>query len=175
MILDGTSKGARTVWVMKSDDDGAAWSKPVEITKDVKKSDWTWYATGPGVGIQLKSGRLVIPCDNYVAGSKVRQSHVIYSDDGGKTWKLGGVVGPQCNESQIVELRDGSLLLNMRGYRREQSPARRPQQGWRRDVLETRRGSATPSSRFARRASCATPVNAAASCSRTRPAANAGR
>jgi sialidase-1 len=62
----------------------------------VKKSGWTWYATGPGVGIQLRSGRLVVPCDNQVAGSKVQQSHIIYSDDGGKTWKLGGVVGPQC-------------------------------------------------------------------------------
>jgi sialidase-1 len=117
MIVNGTSQGTRTVWVSKSEDDGATWSKPVEITKEVKKPDWTWYATGPGVGIALKSGRLVVPCDNEVAGSKVRQSHVIFSDDGGKTWKLGGVVGPQCNESQIVELNDGSLLLNMRSYR----------------------------------------------------------
>ena len=51
----------------------------------MKKPDWTWYATGPGVGIQLKSGRLVIPCDNKSDGGKVRESHVIYSDDGGKT------------------------------------------------------------------------------------------
>jgi sialidase-1 len=116
MILDGKSKGTRTVYVCHSNDDGRSWSKPVEITRDVKKPNWTWVATGPGVGIQLKSGRLVIPCDNYVARSKVRQSHVILSDDGGKTWKLGGVVGPQCNESQVVERADGSLLLNMRGY-----------------------------------------------------------
>jgi sialidase-1 len=116
-IVNGTSKGTRTVWVTKSDDDGVTWSKPVEITKDVKKSSWTWYATGPGVGIALKSGRLVVPCDNQVAGSQVRQAHVLVSDDSGKTWKLGGVVGPQCNESQVVELRDGSLLLNCRSYR----------------------------------------------------------
>jgi len=116
-ILDGTSKGTRTVWVTKSDDDGVTWAKPVEITRDVKKPDWTWYATGPGVGIQTTCGRLVVPCDNYVKGSKERQAHVIVSDDGGKSWKLGGVVGPDCNESQVVELADGSLLLNMRSYR----------------------------------------------------------
>ncbi|HYT94500.1 MAG TPA: sialidase family protein [Gemmataceae bacterium] len=115
-IVAGTSKGARTVWVTKSVDDGASWSKPVEITRDVKRADWTWYATGPGVGIQLKSGRLVIPCDNKVAGTKARQAHVIYSDDSGATWKLGGVVGPDCNESQVVELADGALLLNIRSY-----------------------------------------------------------
>jgi sialidase-1 len=116
-IVNGTSQGTRTVWVTKSDDEGATWARPVEITKAVKKPDWTWYATGPGVGIQLKNGRLVVPCDNQVAGSKTQQAHVILSDDGGKTWKLGGVVGPRCNESQIVELSDGRLLLNMRSYR----------------------------------------------------------
>lgn len=115
-IVDGTSQGTRTVWVCKSTDDGATWSKPVEITKDVKAKEWTWYATGPGVGIQLKSGRLVIPCDHKVAGTKARQSHVIYSDDRGATWKLGGGVGPNCNECQAVERTDGSLLLNMRSY-----------------------------------------------------------
>jgi sialidase-1 len=115
-LVTGKSKGARTVWVTKSSDDGATWSKPVDITKDVKRADWTWYATGPGIGIQLKSGRLVIPCDNKVAGTQARQAHVIYSDDSGATWKLGGVVGPGCNESQVVELANGSLLLNIRSY-----------------------------------------------------------
>ena len=115
-IVDGTSKGSRTVWVSKSADDGLTWDKPVEITKNIKQPDWTWYATGPGVGIQTKSGRLVIPCDNKVLKTKARQSHVIYSDDRGTTWKLGGVVGPNCNESQIAELPSGELVLNMRSY-----------------------------------------------------------
>jgi sialidase-1 len=115
-IVDGTSKGSRTVWITKSTDDGETWSKPAEITADTKHKDWTWYATGPGVGIQLKSGRLLIPCDNKVARTKARQSHVIYSDDHGKIWKLGGVLGPNCNESQAVELSDGSVLMNMRSY-----------------------------------------------------------
>jgi sialidase-1 len=116
-IVSGTSQGARTVWVTRSEDDGQTWAKPTEITQDVKKPGWTWYATGPGVGIQLKSGRLLIPCDNKSEGGKVRESHVIYSDDGGQSWKIGGVVGPHCNESQAVELADGSVMLNMRTYR----------------------------------------------------------
>jgi sialidase-1 len=69
-IIDGTSKGSRTVWVSKSTDDGQTWAKPVEITQSVKQPDWTWYATGPGVGIQTKSGRLVIPCDNKCSTAK---------------------------------------------------------------------------------------------------------
>jgi sialidase-1 len=119
-IVAGTSKGTRTVWVARSDDDGATWSKPVEITAAVKKPDWAWYATGPGVGIQLTGGRLVVPCDHKVAKTRAEMSHVILSDDGGKTWRIGGVVGPRCNESQVVQRADGSLLLNMRGDRGRQ-------------------------------------------------------
>ncbi|VTU00362.1 sialidase : Glycosyl hydrolase BNR repeat-containing protein OS=Niastella koreensis (strain DSM 17620 / KACC 11465 / GR20-10) GN=Niako_0563 PE=4 SV=1: BNR_2 [Gemmataceae bacterium] len=115
-IVSGKSKAGRTVWVSTSTDDGETWSKPAEITKGVTKPGWTWYATGPGVGIQLKSGRLLVPCDSKSEGGKVRESHVIYSDDGGKAWKLGGVAGPDCNESQAVELADGSVMLNMRTY-----------------------------------------------------------
>lgn len=115
-IVDGTSQGSRTCWVSRSTDDGRTWLPPVEITRDVKRSDWTWYATGPGTGIQLRNGRLLIPCDHKVAVTKARQSHVIYSDDHGASWKIGGVVGPNCNESQAVELEDGSVMLNIRSY-----------------------------------------------------------
>jgi sialidase-1 len=115
-IEEGTSKGTRTVWRMQSTDDGATWSRPVEITAATKDPKWTWYATGPGCGIQLKTGRLLIPCDHRVAGTRAMRSHVIYSDDHGATWKLGGVLGDRTNECQVVERRDGSLLLNMRSY-----------------------------------------------------------
>jgi sialidase-1 len=46
----------------------------------------------------------------------VLRSHIIYSDDHGATWKLGGVLGENTNECQVIERQDGSLLLNMRSY-----------------------------------------------------------
>ena len=116
-IAAGTSRGTRTVWVSKSTDDGATWSRPTEITQDVRRPGWTWYATGPGVGIQLRTGRLLVPCDHMVAGSKAQFSHVLYSDDGGKSWHVGGEVGPGCDECQAAELADGTVLLNIRSYR----------------------------------------------------------
>lgn len=118
-IIDGTSRGTRTVWAAKSTDDGKSWAEPVEITAATKLKDWTWYATGPGAGIQLASGRLVIPCDHIEAATKKYYSHVIYSDDNGATWRLGGrTPADKVNECEVVELADGRLLLNMRNYDR---------------------------------------------------------
>jgi sialidase-1 len=103
------------VFITKSTDDGLIWDKPVEITQQVKKPEWRWYATGPGHGIQLQSGRLVIPCD--CRDKKQYYSLVFDSDDRGQTWKLGGVTGAAMNECELVELIDKSLLLSMRNYR----------------------------------------------------------
>jgi len=118
-LHDGTSKDTRRVYVCSSEDDGRTWTKPVEITAGTKKKDWWWYATGPGVGIQLHrgphKGRLVIPCDH--TDKKGHASHIIYSDDQGKNWQLGGSVYGGCNECQVVELADGTLMLNVRMQR----------------------------------------------------------
>jgi sialidase-1 len=118
-IIAGISKDTRRVFVLSSNDDGKNWSPAKEITATVKKKEWTWYATGPGKGIQLskgkKAGRLVIPCNHVRATTKQNYSHVIYSDDVGDTWKLGGITRQDSvNESTVAELSDGRLMLNMR-------------------------------------------------------------
>jgi len=118
MIIAG--EAPRTVWVTRSDDDGVTWAEPKEITGDVKKPSWTWYATGPCHGIQLDNGRLMIPCD-HVAGTnrnypESAYSHVIYSDDHGESWKIGGITQPGTNESVIVQTADGALYFNCRNY-----------------------------------------------------------
>ena len=110
------SVGERTVWITRSTDDGATWSKPQEITTDVKKPEWSWYATGPGNGIQMRSGRLLIACDHTLRANKERHSHLIYSDDQGATWKIEAIAADMTNESAIAEAKDGSLVFNMRSY-----------------------------------------------------------
>lgn len=129
-IIHKRGKGTRTPWVMYSSDGGRSWSEPRELTSSLKEPDWGWYATGPGIGIQIKrgphAGRLVIPAVHSYddpAGA-VRKgpynygSHAIYSDDHGATWKLGGLIRPKVNECQVVELADepGRLQMNMRSY-----------------------------------------------------------
>ncbi len=110
------------VFITRSTDDGRSWAKPVEITEQVKKPQWGWYATGPGHGIQLSSGRLLFPCDcgdskGWGQWDKKGRSLVFFSDDGGRTWELGGVTAPGMNECEAVELADGKVLLSMRQYR----------------------------------------------------------
>lgn len=122
-IIALTSKNTRRVFVCSSDNDGETWSSPTEITNSTKQENWTWYATGPCHGIQLKheenKGRLVVPCDHIEANTKKYYSHIIYSDDHGKTWKLGGTTPQdQVNECTVAELPDGKLVLNMRNYDR---------------------------------------------------------
>ncbi|MFA6449662.1 MAG: sialidase family protein [bacterium] len=102
------------VLVTRSEDDGATWSAPADITKDVTPAGWDWYAMGPGHAIQLRSGRLLVPCDH--KEKNVQYSHVIFSDDGGKTWKPGGSLPKQTDEATAVELEDGSVMINMRNY-----------------------------------------------------------
>ena len=126
-------RAPRTVWVTHSIDDGETWSESKEITSDVKAPSWTWYATGPCHGIQLRSGRLVIPCDHVVGNSRdyaqFGHSHIVYSDDHGKSWRIGGVAQAGTNESVIVETVDGRLYFNCRNY----SGAQRRAYAWSRD------------------------------------------
>jgi len=115
-VQAGFGEDSRRVFVTRSSDDGSTWAEPVEITASAKRPEWTWYATGPGNGIQLRSGRLVIPCNHKVKANETLscRSHILYSDDRGRTWKLGGEADDKTNESTVVELEDDSLLLNMR-------------------------------------------------------------
>ena len=134
----------KEVLVMYSRDDGRTWSRPKNISKGVVKKNWSWVATGPGVGIQLQrgkhKGRLVIPCDHGIPikGKQVMFSHVMYSDDHGKTWKLGGSADRHTDECQVIEKLDGTLVLNMRNYWGRQGG--RPDLGGKRAIATSRDG-----------------------------------
>ena len=130
------------LWMSYSDDDGKTWSAPQDITPMVK-ADWMKFlGVGPGVGITLQNGphkgRIVVPVyttnrTNHLNGSQ--SSRIIYSDDHGKTWQMGGGVNDnrtlydgrvidsstmsdyyaQNTEASVVQLNNGQLKLFMRG------------------------------------------------------------
>ena len=134
-----------------SDDEGKTWSARVDITDLLNaKADGTpnreatgewirdingfpcdhlgraFHMPGPGHGLQLKDGRLLMQFWNRTAigtaaGPIPREQRayglrVLYSDDGGAHWKAGPAFGEEIGptESRLVELDDGSLYLNSR-------------------------------------------------------------
>lgn len=110
-------------WILHSDDEGATWSAPRDITRTTKRATGvTTLASGPGIGIQLRhgthAGRLIIPFNEGPYGKW--NVYAIFSDDRGGTWQLGEPTSAQysgtVNEVQMVELPDGRVRFNARGW-----------------------------------------------------------
>ncbi len=120
----GNAPDGTRIRIIASDDEGATWSKPSDVTADLKPADAVTTASGPGIGIKLKhplhAGRLVIPF-NSQDKKKSFVNWVAYSDDGGRSWHRGANVpqedGRQLNEVQVAEARDGTLYLNSRRWK----------------------------------------------------------
>ena len=99
--------------LVKSEDNGISWSKPINITPQIKDPKWTLMFNGPGKGITMKDGTLVF-AGQYKDENNMPHSTIIYSRDKGETWHIGTGAKANTTEAQVVELNDGSLMLNMR-------------------------------------------------------------
>ncbi|MBS9766656.1 MAG: exo-alpha-sialidase [Flavobacteriaceae bacterium] len=102
--------------LVKSEDDGKSWSKPINITKGLKNPSWKLFFNGPGKGITMKDGTLVFAAQ-YKDKKAVPYSTLIYSKDHGKSWKVGTGIKSETTEAQIVELDNGTLMINARDDR----------------------------------------------------------
>ena len=111
--------------LVKSTDDGVTWSEPINITGQIKDSSWQLLLQGPGRGITLSDGTLVFAAQFKAdlgvkaldGGQYTCHSTIVYSKDGGESWQIGTGAKPNTTEAQVVELSDGSLMLNMRDDR----------------------------------------------------------
>lgn len=130
------------VFYQKSRDGGLTWTTPVNITAAMKESAYNWkvVATGPGHGIALENGRLLVPV--WMANGADDRSHnntavtTLYSDDSGMNWTVGelvsyhemplpesGTILSNPNETQLVQLSDGSVMVNSKaGYFSSEDP-----------------------------------------------------
>lgn len=109
----------------KSTDDGVTWSPPINITSQIKNPEWQLLLQGPGMGITLTDGTLVFPAQFKAnigvkaldGGAFTCHSTIVYSKDKGKSWQIGTGAKTNTTEAQVVQLSDGSLMLNMRDDR----------------------------------------------------------
>lgn len=97
--------------VVKSMDNGETWSTPIDITSQIAKEEWhgDFKFITSGRGIQTRSGKLVHTLVNLEKGL-----HLFGSDDHGKSWYLIDTPIQPANESKIIELNDGTWMINSR-------------------------------------------------------------
>ena len=132
-MSEGTATaGAVRCFVVVSQDAGATWSAPRDITASVRPDGATSFCTGPGVGIVLQQGahkgRIVVPCN---VNAPVWYNYLIYSDDNGATWHTApGRSAYGTNESQAVEVGADSILVVARCHRNVGDTAWTAPKGW---------------------------------------------
>ena len=139
-------KNNQRVFVSKSGDEGVTWSQPREITEQVADPSWSYLGAGPGHGIQLSSGRLLVsswgdlspgPRTWRPAGwGKVQFSYAMYSDDHGQTWRRSQPLDIDLSdESMSVETADGRIYMNMRSRQKKHLRAYAWSERRRRDLV----------------------------------------
>ncbi|MCA9080184.1 MAG: exo-alpha-sialidase, partial [Planctomycetaceae bacterium] len=102
--------------LVHSDDDGITWSRPINITSQVKRPEWCFLLQGPGKGITMRDGTIVFAGQYQDPPDQRRLPHstIIYSKDHGKTWHSGTGAFDDTTEAQVVEIEPGVLMLNCR-------------------------------------------------------------
>ncbi|TMU54480.1 alpha/beta fold hydrolase [Flagellimonas algicola] len=96
---------------IKSTDNGKTWSSHTDITSQISKSAWhnDFKFITSGRGIQTRSGKLLHTLVNLEKGL-----HLFGSDDHGKSWYLIDTPISPGDESKVMELDDGSWMVNSR-------------------------------------------------------------
>lgn len=99
--------------IATSTDDGKTWNDPVNLTKMCKKQEWWLWAPAPGHGITLDDGTLVFPTQGRDKNGETF-SNITYSKNGGETWLTSNPAYSNTTENMVVQLSDGSIMLNAR-------------------------------------------------------------
>lgn len=112
------ANGIYHFYVQESSDNGKTWSKPRDISQDIAIPGWPcgkpereggFIFITSGSGIQTSDGTLLHTIVHVGDGNAL-----FGSPDHGKTWKPYGVPAKNGDECKVVELTDGSWMINSR-------------------------------------------------------------
>ena len=106
-----TEKDIYYLKMISSKDNGRSWSTPIDLTSQITLPEWQkdFKFITSGRGIQTKSGALIHNIVNLEKGL-----FLFKSDDHGKTWHLIKTPIKPADESKVIELADGTLMINSR-------------------------------------------------------------
>lgn len=96
-----------------SADHGMTWSKATDLTPQIKDPSWHACFVTSGTHFVTSKGRFLLPTV-VLDGEKKMTCRNAYSDDGGLTWKTGPAVATDTDESKVIEVGGGAVLLNAR-------------------------------------------------------------
>jgi len=132
-VTNEDDRGCRRMYMKTSKDNGVTWSSRVNITRQTQKpcredasgkirdtiadGHWGWTGLGPVHGIVKRyppNQRRIIFGARHKAPDGKSYAHIIYSDDGGDHWEIGGSLGIKSSEATVVELPNGEIMLNAR-------------------------------------------------------------
>lgn len=114
--LDATDNKMQSFVYKYSDDDGRTWSEEMSL-RHFYDDECILFFQGPGNGIQLQDGTLVLPIQRWVSTSyrDRSQAGIIYSKDHGVTWeKCETLIDTYTSESAVVEYKTNEILISCR-------------------------------------------------------------
>ncbi|XP_005735508.1 sialidase-3-like [Pundamilia nyererei] len=114
-----TGKNKTRLCYVSSRDDGQTWSQVTDLTDSVIGEaihKWATFAVGPGHGVQLENGRLIIPayayyipyrcCSFPIPCTVYPRAMSVYSEDFGQTWHIGKMLRKKSCECEMAEIID---------------------------------------------------------------------
>lgn len=105
-----------------STDNGLTWTEPTEFTSQIygsecsndERKNWKAMFISSGASLQLRDGRIMAVGVVQKSSGASLANYPVWTDDLGKTWSVGGIACDAGDESKVVELNNGTILMSIR-------------------------------------------------------------